>query len=79
MIIFLSASVSTLKERICKRGRDYEMAMSNEYLEQLSQCYMNYVGFMRDQIGSQVLVVDTEGKSQFEVFDEVNRKLGFLI
>ncbi len=36
LVIFLDANVSTLKERINKRGRDYEMAMSCEYLEQLS-------------------------------------------
>ena len=33
LVIFLDASVSVLKDRINKRGWDYEMAMSNEYLE----------------------------------------------
>jgi deoxyadenosine/deoxycytidine kinase len=32
LVVFLDGSVSTLKEWINKRGWDYEMAMSNEYL-----------------------------------------------
>lgn len=32
IIIYLDASVDELKRRIMKRGRDYEMSMSKEYL-----------------------------------------------
>ena len=50
--------------------------MSNEYLEQLSQCYVNYCSFIREQLGVNLLIIDTNNKTQQEVFDEVDSQVG---
>lgn len=39
LMIYLKAEVSTLKQRIAKRGRDYESTIEDTYLEQLNQLY----------------------------------------
>lgn len=39
VMIYLKAEVSTLKERIAKRGRDYESSIEDDYLEQLNELY----------------------------------------
>ena len=43
LIIYLKASVPTLLHRITLRGRDYEQAISNIYLEQLGVLYEKWV------------------------------------
>ena len=43
LIIYLQASVDTLKQRIALRGRDYEKNISSDYLEQLNILYKNWV------------------------------------
>jgi len=43
LIIYLQASVDTLKRRIALRGRDYERSMSRGYLEQLNILYERWV------------------------------------
>jgi deoxyadenosine/deoxycytidine kinase len=42
LIIFLRASVSTLLERIRRRGRDYEQGISPHYLAQLNERYAEW-------------------------------------
>ena len=39
LVIYLRASVPTLLARIQKRARDYERAISREYLEMLNSAY----------------------------------------
>ncbi len=39
LILYLRASIETLQARIALRGRDYEQAMSVDYLTQLSNLY----------------------------------------
>ncbi|RME69369.1 MAG: deoxynucleoside kinase [Chloroflexi bacterium] len=39
LIIYLKASVPTLLERICRRGRDFEQDVSPLYLQQLNELY----------------------------------------
>ncbi len=39
LLIYLRCDVSTLQERIAKRGRDYERKIPSEYLEQLNEHY----------------------------------------
>ena len=39
LIIYLRASVDTLYKRIAQRGRDFELAITQEYLEQLNELY----------------------------------------
>jgi len=43
LIVYLQASVSTLLDRISKRGRDYEKSISEEYLKQLNILYEDWV------------------------------------
>lgn len=43
LIVYLRASVPTLKERIEKRGRSYEQSISTAYLEQLSELYEQWI------------------------------------
>jgi len=39
LVVYLRASVETLQTRIARRGRDYERAISSEYLAQLNDLY----------------------------------------
>jgi deoxyadenosine/deoxycytidine kinase len=39
LVVYLRASVPTLQRRILQRGREYESAISEEYLEQLNRLY----------------------------------------
>lgn len=43
LIVYLRASVSTLQERIHKRGRSYEKDISRAYLEQLNELYEAWI------------------------------------
>lgn len=44
LVIYLSAPVETLLERINSRGRDFESTISAEYLSQLNQLYQDWIG-----------------------------------
>ncbi|WP_293170848.1 deoxynucleoside kinase [Oceanithermus sp.] len=48
LLIYIHASVGTLKARIAKRGRDYERAIPEEYLAALNQLYEEWVGGVKD-------------------------------
>ncbi len=43
LIVYLQASIPTLKQRIALRGRNYEKKISGEYLEQLNILYEKWV------------------------------------
>jgi deoxyadenosine/deoxycytidine kinase len=43
LIVYLRASVATLKERIRHRGRSYEQNISTAYLEQLNELYEEWI------------------------------------
>ena len=43
LIVYLRASISTLQERIHKRGRSYEKDISRAYLEQLNELYEAWI------------------------------------
>jgi deoxyadenosine/deoxycytidine kinase len=43
LVIYLRASVTTLVERIGKRGRDYEKTISKDYLADLNHLYEDWV------------------------------------
>ncbi|MGD0707504.1 MAG: deoxynucleoside kinase [Anaerolineaceae bacterium] len=43
LVIYLKASVETLKERIALRNRDYEQTIAADYLEQLNQLYDQWI------------------------------------
>jgi deoxyadenosine/deoxycytidine kinase len=38
-VIYLKASLPTLRRRISQRGRAYEQAIADDYLDQLNQLY----------------------------------------
>lgn len=44
LVIYLQASVETLRKRILLRGRDYEKGIEAGYLEQLNRLYEEWVG-----------------------------------
>jgi deoxyadenosine/deoxycytidine kinase len=43
LIVYLRASVPTLRKRISRRGRSYEKNISTAYLEQLNQLYRTWI------------------------------------
>lgn len=43
LVVYLRASVSTLLDRISKRGREYERKITNEYLDQLNELYETWI------------------------------------
>lgn len=43
LIVYLKASVPTLKDRIHRRGRSYERGISTAYLEQLNELYETWI------------------------------------
>jgi deoxyadenosine/deoxycytidine kinase len=43
LIVYLRASVTTLEQRIRRRGRSYEKSISTAYLEQLNQLYETWI------------------------------------
>ena len=43
LVVYLRASVETLKARIAKRGRGFESAISSEYLEGLNRLYEEWI------------------------------------
>ena len=48
LVIYLRASVPTLKKRIAKRGRDFEASIPDEYLAGLNRLYEEWIeGFDR--------------------------------
>jgi deoxyadenosine/deoxycytidine kinase len=55
LLIYIRASLPTLRQRIAKRGRDFEQEMSDDYLEGLNVLYAQWLegyGYSR------VLVID---------------------
>ena len=58
LVIYLQASTTTLQERIRRRGREFELSISDEYLMEVNRCY-NAFFFHYD--ASPVLIVNTDG------------------
>jgi deoxyadenosine/deoxycytidine kinase len=44
LVVYLKASVSTLRARIAERGRDFEARISDAYLEELNTLYEEWIG-----------------------------------
>jgi len=58
LVIYLSASVVTLRRRISSRGRAYEQGISDDYLERLNTLYDSW---SEEFSLSPVLTIDTNG------------------
>jgi deoxyadenosine/deoxycytidine kinase len=43
LVIYLQASLPTLRRRIAQRGRDYEQTIADDYLAQLNDLYDEWV------------------------------------
>ncbi len=66
LVIYLKASVPTLRQRIALRGREFEQTIANAYLEQLNQLYDEWAtNFSR----SAVLTIDTNNLNYVQ-YDE---------
>ena len=57
LVIYLQAPVDVLRERIAKRGIDYEQQIKDEYLLQFSE---SYTRFFYDYNDSALLTVNTQ-------------------
>jgi deoxyadenosine/deoxycytidine kinase len=57
LMIYLRASVDTLKAQIARRGRSYEQSISREYLEQLNRHYESWISHYK--LGS-LLVIESD-------------------
>jgi deoxyguanosine kinase len=63
-VIYLTAPVQTLHERIANRGRDYEATITSGYLDELSALYGEY---FRNYAAAPVIEIDT---SRFDLINE---------
>lgn len=57
LVIYLKASVQTLRRRIQQRGRDYELSISDHYLAQLNKLYDEWAA---NFAMSPILIVETD-------------------
>lgn len=55
-LIYLTAPIDLLLERIMMRGRDYEISIDKEYLQGLARAYASW---LRDHVDVPVIEVDT--------------------
>ncbi|MGL4609232.1 MAG: deoxynucleoside kinase [Trueperaceae bacterium] len=76
LLIYIRTSVPTLQAHICKRGREYEMNISPDYLERLNALYEDFIA---DYAFSDVVVIPgdrVEFVETAEGFAEVVKLLG---
>lgn len=80
LFIYLKASTWTLLSRIRKRGREFEMGITGEFLHQLNIAYEKWMKKLTKT--HNVLIVDTDKlnvekdlNKLNEVFDQINLKL----
>ena len=63
LVVYLKASVETLRRRISQRGRDYELSITDDYLGQLNDLYDQWANGFRL---CPVLTVDTNNLNVVE-------------
>ncbi|MFA6743480.1 MAG: deoxynucleoside kinase, partial [Candidatus Neomarinimicrobiota bacterium] len=68
LIIYLRASVDTLRTRIKKRSRGFERDISPEYIYMLNLSYDRWI--KEEQSRNKVLVIETD---QFDVFRDQDK------
>lgn len=66
IIVYLRASVASLKTRIAKRGRESEKLIPESYLQQLNYLYEEYI---ENYVKCPVLVLDTDALPEDEFVD----------
>jgi len=75
LIIYLQADITTLLERIARRGLAYERGIDRTYLDRLCGAY---VSFFKDYDAVPVLIVNTNGLNfadADDAFDELLKKI----
>ncbi|OIP01991.1 MAG: hypothetical protein AUJ98_02750 [Bacteroidetes bacterium CG2_30_33_31] len=65
LFVYLHVNIKNLQENIKKRGRDYELAISDDYLQSIQESYFD---FIRQQSNLRILIIDTN------FLDFVNRR-----
>jgi deoxyadenosine/deoxycytidine kinase len=76
LVIYLQGNLDTLLKRIKKRGRNYEKAISPQYLQELSEAYSHYF-YRYDE--TPLLVVNTneiDFVNKPEHFDQLIEQIG---
>lgn len=69
LVIYLRATVPTLRQRIIQRGRDYEQTISDDYLGQLNELYERWIaGFAL----SPILTIDTDNLDYVQYEDHLD-------
>lgn len=74
LLIYLYVDIEQLKKNITKRGREYELNIKAEYLEQIQNRYLNFLSALPNQ---RVLVIDMQkvdfisDKSKFDQIVEL--------
>ena len=58
LLVYLYLSVPELQKNIAKRGRAYEQDISDEYLENIQNSYLNH---LKGQVGQRILILDVAG------------------
>src|SRR6516164_8149374 len=66
LVVFISARIEVLAERLRRRNRDFERDISMEYLEQISAAYRDFIVYYDD---GPLLVVET---SQIDFVADAN-------
>jgi deoxyadenosine/deoxycytidine kinase len=69
-MVYLKASVPTLRRRIARRGRAYEQAIADSYLSQLNELYDQWAdGFSL----SPLLTIDTDNLDYVQYSDHLEQ------
>lgn len=70
LVIYLRASVPTLRRRIAQRGREFERGIADEYLQDLNNLYEDWAGRFKL---SPVLTVDTDNLDYVQYDDHLEQ------
>jgi deoxyadenosine/deoxycytidine kinase len=70
LVIYLQASLPTLRRRIAQRGRDYEQGIADEYLAQLNELYEQWAANFQL---SPVLIINTDNLDYVQYGDHLDQ------
>lgn len=75
LMVYLRASVDTLMQRIAKRGREYEMGISREYLARLNDLYEDWMNAF-DQCP--VLIINSDDLDLVSKPEHIDQVVGWV-
>lgn len=70
LIIYLQAPIDTLKDRILKRGRDYEQTIDPNYLELLNNAYDRWID-EAEAAGYRIMRIDTTHRNFEQNYEDL--------